>query len=167
MIKKFKLSAGFTLIEMMLYMALLGFLMITMTELFAGILDVRSESATTSAVEQDGRFLLSRFVYDIQQASFVSTPASDGNSGNSLTLVIGGVNYTYSVVNGNLQIVNNFGTDILNSSETSISNLTFQRAGNTASGGKTTVQTTFTVTSTGLENGRTQQKTFSTTAGLR
>jgi|SRR5579859_1628601 len=167
MIKKRKLSAGFTLIEMMIYMALLGFLMIAMTELFAGILDVRSESATTSAVEQDGRFLLSRFAYDIARASSVSTPASDGSSSSSLVLVIGGVNYTYSIANGNLQMVNDSGTNMLNSSETTVSNLTFLRVGNTTSSGKTTVQVTFTVTSRGLENGRTQQKIFSTTTGLR
>lgn len=156
---------GFTLVEMLIYMGLLSIFLITLTDIFVSILDVKAESEATSAVEADSRYIISRLAYDISKASVVSQPASLGATSNSLVMVAGGVTYTYSLNGHNLQLVNDSGANNLNSSESNLSNITFQRIGN--NGGKDTIQVIFTI------NGATQRvageetRTFQTTLGRR
>lgn len=159
-----KKQKGFTLVEIILYMALLSIFLIVLTDIFVSILDVRRESEATSAVEQDGRYILNRFMYDIPRASSVTTPASLGGSGSTLAIVIGGTNYTYSLSGGNLQL--NDGTiNNLNSSGTSLSDISFQRIGN--SGGKDTIKIQFTLTSVTTRPKGSEVRTFQTTVGRR
>ncbi len=165
---KFKISnlnRGFTLVELIIYMGLLVIFLLVLSNIFASILDVRTESESISAVEQDGRFIMARLSYDINRASAVSTPASLGGSGNSLTMVIGSVNYTYALSGSNLVLTNDLGTNNLNSSESTISSLSFQRLGN--SGGKDTVKIQFTVNSVAQRDKGVETKTFYITGGRR
>ena len=136
-----------------------------MVSIFASSLDVQLESQSTSAVAQDGRFLLLRFYYDIQNAGSISIPASPGVTSNSLQINVGGINYTYSTVFGNIQLTNNNGTDTLNSFDTTISNVSFQRLADAT--GKDNIKILFTVTSKSLRTGISEAKTFQTTVGLR
>ena len=99
----------------------------------------------TSSVEEDGRFILSRLAYDINRATSVSIPPQIGQTRSNLRMDIAGDTYEYSENARSLQLSNNFGTDIINSSETTVSNLSFQKIGNT--GGKETVKFQFTLTS--------------------
>jgi len=160
-----KFKKGFTLVELILYMALMAIFLIILTEIFVSILEVKKESEAVSAVEQDGRFLLSRFNHDLNRATSVSTPATLGDSSSSLVLVIGGDTFTYSLSSGNLQITNTNGTDNLNSSGSTISNVSFQRIG--PSGGEPTIKITYTVTSATERVGGAETKTFNTSVGLR
>lgn len=167
-IQKLKKSQrGFTLVELMIYMALLAILLTVLTDTFVSIVDLQLESQSTTSVERDGRFLLAKLASDVTSASAITTPASLGGSGSTMTLVINGVSYTYSLSQGNLQLSNSLGTANLNSNETTISNLSFQRLGN--SGGKHSIRITFTVTSNIVRRGEAtpQTKTFVTAAGLR
>ena len=156
---------GFTLIELLLAMALMGGFIIVLTSIFSAAVSVQSESQAASSVDQDGRFILSRLHYDISRADSISTPAALGASGSQLTLVIGGVANTYVLGSGNLQLTNDTGTSALNGSETSLSNLSVQRLGN--SGGKETIRLSFTITSKARDNQGTRAQTFTMTAGRR
>ncbi len=164
--RRYKLNAkkGFTLVELLLHMALLAILLITLTDIFVSILDVRLESDATSAVEQDGRLVLARLAYDINRADAIANPAL-GASSNSLGLTISGVSYTYAIVSSNLQLTNNLGTNNLNGSETTIPSITFQRIGNV--GGKHTIKINFTINSQTQRNKGLETRTFNTTVGLR
>ena len=165
MIKLIRKSQGVSYIELLLYMGLLSIFLLLITNIFISILDVQAESQSTSSVEQGGRFLISRLSYDMNRADLVTTPTSLGQTTNSLSLNIGGVSYTYSLSGSNLQLVNNNGTDSLNDSETSISNISFQRLGN--SGGKDTIKIQFTITSRTVRSKGSETKTFQTTVGRR
>ncbi|HSE61385.1 MAG TPA: type II secretion system protein [Candidatus Saccharimonadales bacterium] len=157
---------GFTLAELLIVMGLMSMFMLVLTDVFTAAVTVRSESEATSAVANDGRFLLSRLSYDIECASSITTPASLGASGASLAMVIDGVTHTYALSGGNLQLTNNLGTNNLNGSETTISGLTFQRLGN--AGGKDTIRLSLTVTSDAIrEGGSPEAETFTTTVGRR
>src|SRR3989344_7373669 len=125
-------SKGFTLIEIILYMALLSIFLLTLTDIFVSILDVQLESDATSAVEQDGRYILSRIAYDIPRASDITTPGAIGQTRSNLRMTIGPETYEYTESGGNLQLINDLGTNNLNGSETAISNPSFQRIANTA-----------------------------------
>lgn len=156
---------GFTIVEMMLYMALMTILLVILTEIFTSIISVRLNADANSAVDQDTRFILARLNYDIQRSSAVSTPASLGQTSGSLALTISGSTYTYSLSNGVLSLTTPSGASQLTSSETSISQLSFQKIGNT--GGKETVQVLMTIKSKAITPAQAQQRSIQTTLGRR
>lgn len=162
-------NKGVTLIEMILYFGLLSIFLVVLTEIFASILEVRTESEATSAVEQDGRFLIARFAFDLKQASSISIPPNLGDSSNSLSVIIGGDNYTYTLSGGNFQLSNSFGINNLNSSETQIfapsSGSIFTRIGNPV--GKDTIRIQFTLRSLTQRKQGPEERTFQTTIGRR
>ncbi|OGD85669.1 hypothetical protein A2164_03085 [Candidatus Curtissbacteria bacterium RBG_13_35_7] len=164
-IGNWKLHQGFTLVELIIYMGLLGIFLIILTDIFVSMLNVKGKTEAVSYVEQDGRFILSRFGYDIPQASSITIPQNLGESGNSLVMVVNGSTYTYSLVSNNLQLNNGSTTENLNSSETEITAITFQKIGN--SGGKNTVKIQFTIESITQTTTGAETKTFTTTIGRR
>lgn len=156
---------GFTLIELIIVMGVTTILLVMMTDVFASLAKVRTESEATSAVAQDGRFILARLEYDILRASSVTTPAALGASSGTLVLVIGGVSNAYSVSGTDFQLVNNLGTNNLNGSETNISAFSAQKIGN--SGGKETIKLSIVVTSKAVQSSGSETKTYTTTVGRR
>lgn len=157
--------AGFTLVEALITMGLLGIFLVTFSALFVTSIDVQNRSSGYSAVDADGRFVLARLNYDIARASAVTTPASLGGSASSLTLTISGGSYTYSVNSGRLQLASPAVTDYLTSNADTISGLSFTKIGNVS--GLESVQYTFTLTSNGSTGRNTTTQTFTSTAGRR
>ena len=162
--KAFK-RKGFTLIELVVYMGIVGIFMLVLTDILVAILNTRLSSQSTSQVAQDGRYVYTRLIYDINRASGVLLPLNLGDINSSLQATISGKLYTYSLSNGNLMINDSSTSAQLNSVDTSISGLTFKRIGNV--GGKSTIQINFTVSSRIVTNGTPDTEVFQTTAGLR
>ncbi len=161
-----ELRQGFTLIELLIYMGIFSILLTLITSIFFSLLNQQEASQSVSAVDQNGRYILTRLEYDIQRAQSVSIPASYGAQSSSLQISINGINYNYALdSNGDLQLTNNKGTDTLNGYDTSISNLSFTRIG--SSGGHDSVQVVFTISSRTQIGSSTEARTFKTTAGLR
>jgi type II secretory pathway pseudopilin PulG len=155
-------SKGFTLIELVLYMGLMSILVGVLGSVFATIVDVQLETEATSSVDQDGRYILSKLLYDVKTATAIGTPGSAGVTSSTLQMTVNSVSYTYSLDSGgNLQVLNNFGTNILNSYDSQISNLSFQRIGN--GGSNDTIKTSFTVTSRTQRKSGPESRTFQTT----
>lgn len=155
---------GFTLVELMLYMALMSIFLVVLTELFLSTLETKKESDAISSVEQDGRFILARLSFDLNRASQVTTPSSVGSTTQNLTVVINGNPYTYELTGNNLTLTGVSTTDNLNNSGSAISNLSFQRIGQ---GGKPTIKFSFTATSKIQRVSGPETKEFTTTVGLR
>lgn len=127
---------GFSLIELIIYMGLLSMLLVILSQVFTSIIQSRLDSESTASIDQDANYLLSRFTYDISRAQGISEPqdyASNHNPSTALTITVGSDSYRYIVNAGNLQLTNALGTDILNSYNSTISNLLFTRIGNGAS----------------------------------
>jgi len=167
--KKIKLDSqkGVTLIELILYMAILAVLLTILTSVFVSALDVQSESESSSSVEQDGNYLLARLAYDIHRAQSINIPAANGVTANNFQIVIGGVNYTYSVdENNNLILTNDSGVNNLNNYGTSISAFSVSRLGN-AGGAEDALRITFTVTSRAKRISGFEAKNFQTNLSLR
>ncbi len=162
LIKKYR---GFTLVELLLYMGLLAMFLVVLSELFISIMDVALSSSATSNLAQDSRFILARFSYDVTRAQAITIPAGLGQTSNSLRLIIGGVQYDYSLNGTNLQLVTGVNTDNLNGSDTQVSNLSFTKIGNPP--GKPTVKITFTIASHAQESKGYETQTFTTTIGTR
>jgi Tfp pilus assembly protein PilW len=150
---KAKNRKGTTLVELLIYMALLAILLVTLTDMLVAILNIKVESEATSNVEQDGRYVIERLVYDIRKADAINSPSLGGTS-SSLSITVDGGTYSYAVSGDYLQLANTYGTNNLNGNTSVISNTSFKRLGNS-------VKLQFDVSSFN------DQKTFSTTVSLR
>ncbi|MBI4062364.1 hypothetical protein HY410_00425 [Candidatus Gottesmanbacteria bacterium] len=160
-----KNNRGFTLIELVLYMGLfIGFLVI-MADVFLATLDVQAESEASSAVQQDGRYILARLMYDAGRSQELVQPANLGQEAPVVQFLIDGVSFTYGPTGTNLVLIGPDGTNILNSSESKVTDFSAQRLGDT--NGKPTLRMNFTVTSTVKRNKGPETQTFQTTIGLR
>jgi len=162
-----KKQKGFSLVELLLYMGLFSILLASLMQLFGAIIAVRLESEATSAVLQDGRFILSRFAYDVKRSSTITAPIL-GTPGSELTITGPSINYTYKIVGDNLVLKDNLTSteEPLNSTDTKISSVTFAKLG--SGGGKETVQIKITINSVAIrQGGNPETKTFQTTVGTR
>lgn len=149
---------GSTLVELLVYMAILTTIMLVVTDFLLQTIEARLEIQAKSSIEQDQRFILSRLTYDIKRADSITAPAS-GTTDN-LVLVIGGETYTFQLSTVNFQLTNNSGTHNLNSTDIEVSNLNFQRLENTVK-----IEMTL-VPEKGRLGGETP-RTITTTVGLR
>ena len=165
MMHKKYLSKGFSLIEVIIYGALLSVFMLIMSDLFVSTLDVKLESDATSVLEQDARFILTRFMYDIPRADQIVLPANIGDVQNQLVLEIGGASYSYGVNGENLELVADLVSGNLNGSETKVSGVSFERVGNTD--GKNSIRLNFTLESVTKRRGGVEVRSFQTTIGQR
>lgn len=158
-------NPGFTLVELLIYMGLLTVLVLMFTDIFITIIDNQLGSKNTSSVADDGRYIYSRFIYDIKRASQVTEPSAFGSSSATLRLVIDGQNYTYSQQSNNLLVTDPNGSYVLNGEGSSITNLLFTKVGTPSA--KDTVKLNLTITGNVATRGILDQQIFQTTAGLR
>ena len=142
---------GFTIVELLIYMVIVGILLTVLGGILISTLDVQTDSQSTSVVEADGRFLLARLGYDVHRASSLTTP--------NLVLIIDGQTYTYAVVNSVLQLTTPSGSSHLTSPGVQVTDFSVTRLGNPS--GIPTAQIKFTLT-----NGR-ETRNYQTTVGLR
>jgi len=156
---------GFTLVELLIFMAIYSVLIVILTGIFVSIIDVKLRSEATSDVQTDANYILARLDYDFSQASAISLPAILGTPANTLRLTVNGNNYTYTLNQGNLELQTNIDTNSLNSYNTTVSDFNVLRLGNT--GGKNAVKISFTLTSTIADNNQFEVKNFSSTLGIR
>jgi hypothetical protein len=156
--------AGYTLVELIIYFALVSLLFIQLTSLFLAVLDTKKDIHAVSGVERDGQFIYSRLVYDITRAQQIIEPAALGATSTRLRLSIDGVEYTYEVVNSNLTLTRN-GQSIPLHTKTVASELSAIRLGNV--GGKHTVQLKFRITSPIIENRGQETQLYQTAVGIR
>ncbi|SRR6266404_1276405 len=131
------MKKGFTIVEMVLYAGLLVLFLAILSNLFLSSLDVKKASEGDSYTGQDTRFIISRLVYDIKRADSITSPVLGASAG-SLTLSIANTNYTYASQSGKLVVTDASGTQNLESSETTLTNISFQRLGNV--NGKNTIR---------------------------
>ncbi len=158
---------GITVVELLLYMGILSILLVILTSIFVSALDVQSESNAASSVEQDGNYILARLDYDIHRAQSINIPGANGTTSNNFQIVIGGVNYSYSIdINNNLILTNNLVTNNLNSYGSSVSNFSVLRLGNTGKK-EDTLKINFTITSRIERVSEYEQKDFQTNLSLR
>lgn len=156
---------GFTLIELILYMGLFSIFLISLTQIFSSALELKLESEATSSVQQDSRYILERLSYDINRADSITTPSSIGLEDSTLAVVISGQTFSYSMNGNDLELTNPNGTFRMNGYNTSVSDLSFTRLGN--SGGKNSIGISYTVNSLAIQNKGTETKTIQTTVGIR
>lgn len=159
------MKQGFTIIEMLVYMGILAIFLVVMSGAFVSILNLQLESEGTSGVQQDGQYILSRMIYDIQRSSGITTPSGAGS--NSPSLVANGnlFSYAWDSVSKNLVYTDLVGSPVnLNSNETLVTYANFQRL---SGGTKDTFQVTLTLKSVAVKKSGPEIRNVTTTIGLR
>jgi type II secretory pathway pseudopilin PulG len=136
---------GFTLIEMLIYMGLVAAFLVILSSLFTAILETQLDTQSRSALDQGGQYLLNRLSYDIRRADSVTVPASIGNTGQQLTLMIDGVAYSYFLANQKVQLTVGSSTYTITPFDLLISGFTVVRRGN--SSGKPVIDISLSLTS--------------------
>lgn len=153
-------KAGFTVLEMLIYMGVSAIFLVTLSSLFVIVANIRLESEGSSAVEQDGQYLLSKIAYDVARSQSITVP---GVGLQDAILTTDQVTYSLSP-NGKLQITDSLGTDTVSATGTTISNLNFQHL---KSGTGDNVKVSFTITSVAVRQSQPEVRQFQTTMGTR
>jgi type II secretory pathway pseudopilin PulG len=156
---------GFTIVELLVYMALMGIFLLVLLDVFTTTMNSRLMSESTSTLNQDSRYILSKLSYEINNADSVATPQL-GITGSSLQIITNGITSTYASNSGNLT-KNTGGVSMsLNGIDTLLEALTFKNIGN--AGGKPTIQIMYTLRSKVITQGnKTETQTINTTVGTR
>lgn len=165
--KRHFLQSGFTLLELLLYVAIVGTLLFAVVSFYGLAMDARIKNQAVAEVNQQGTQALDQITQIIRNATSVTTPVAAG-SGASLVLVVPTASLsptTFSLNGTALQVVEGNGSAInITGGKVRISSLTFKNL--TRSGTNGNVQVSFIVTYAN-NTGRTHydyQRTFTTSA---
>jgi type II secretory pathway pseudopilin PulG len=160
-------QGGYTLIELLLYVTILGSLLTAVVLFFTLMTDANTKNQSMAEVNDQGIAVMDQITQTIRNATSITAPAAAG-SGASLTLVVptGSLSPTvYSLSGTTLQIKEGAAAAVaLTSNDVQVTNLTF--ANLTRSGTKGLVQVSFRMSrvNTSGRNEYDYQKTFTSSA---
>ncbi len=100
--RKFLGKNGFSLLELLIYIAILSGLLIVVSSTFISLSKGRGQSGAKSEVQNSIRFSTELLKQDIKNASVVTTPSSIASS-STLVLTRAGVSIVYDVLAGVLR----------------------------------------------------------------
>lgn len=119
---KWKLSRGTTVVELLIYLALLAIFMTVLLDVFVTTLNFKLQSESVSALNQDTRYIFEKMGYDVYNADSISVPSSG-----ELDFVYGGSSIKYIISNGDLLR----GSSKLNGVDTKVDSINFTQIDNT------------------------------------
>lgn len=166
-----KSQKGATLIELLVYFALLGIILVIAIDIMLTTSEFSLESGAKNDLTDNARFINARLTYDIHRTDSIVSPANLGDSNSTLTLLIGSETHNYTLAGTNLEYQKETGppptiqTANINNNLTRVNSLSFQRLG--SSGGRHTIRITFELEAVKREKGGPKQKTFETVVGTR
>lgn len=114
---------GFTLIELILYIAIMGIVILAASGLYSLIVTSQIKNEAMSEVDGQGAQIMQIITQDIRNAAQVSIPSSPGSSGTTLTLTYPDSTTTTFALQGTTLLQN--GTLSLNSSQIGVSSILF------------------------------------------
>lgn len=158
-----KQKSGFTLIEILMTLGIVSILLITLTQVFSGIINLRLKNDITTTLAQDSRYLFSILEYDLVSASNVTSPATS-TSGSNLNLTSRGQNISYSY-DGTTLSRSVGGDTVPVITESELSSFTVSRGLDL--GGKPVITIQYTLTTPAVSDSPSQSRSFETTYGLR
>lgn len=160
---------GYTLIELLLYIVIIGSLLVPLTYFFGMTTEARVKAQSITEVQDQGVAAMDYITQTIRNATSITAPAAAASS-NSLTIVVPTASLSPTVfsLNGTtLQVKEGSATNVaLTSSDVQVSGLTFKNLSRAGTSG--IIQVSFTVTRTNA-GGRAEfdyQKTFVSSAEL-
>ncbi len=96
-------KAGFSLMELLVYTAVLAVMATVIVSVFLGITKGRGKFISQSEVNSNLRFSMEKINQDIRYASNVAVPDTAGASSSSLEMTVGSDTVRYCISNGKLR----------------------------------------------------------------
>jgi len=163
-------SRGYTLIELLLYVALIGILLSAVTAFFGVTADARLKNQTISEVNEQGTYALDYIAQAVRNASVITLPAA-ASSGSQLTLTVPTSSLSptvFSVANGVLQVKEGTGSAVaLTNSNIQVTSFTVTNLTKSGTMGIAQIAITINRVNGGGRNEFDYQRTFTTSAGVR
>ncbi|HOZ36405.1 MAG TPA: prepilin-type N-terminal cleavage/methylation domain-containing protein [bacterium] len=123
---------GFTLVELVFYLAIAAIMILSISNLFGVISEMRLRNQVALTVEEEGRHALNYILQTVRNSSSVANP-SPNNIGASLSLNIAGVANVFDLYTNRLRLTEGASQSIfLTSDKLIVSNLTFQNLANSS-----------------------------------
>ncbi len=162
-------KSGSTLIELLIYIAVLGIILLVVTDLLSQTLEASVKSQVRNEVEENSRLIFERIKYDVRRANAITIPANLGETQNSLTLTINGQPLTFSKIGNALFITNGLISDPITTNEVVVDSISFQKIGSKleSNGGKPTLKINLILRGLRTTKQGTLTKSWATTLGLR
>ena len=162
--------AGFTIIELLLYLVIASTVLGAMTIFTATLLENRVKNQTIAEVEQQGAFAMAVMTTVLRNADTISAPATGASAAaTTVTVSTGAKSPTvFDLSGGALRIKEGAGAaTALTNARVTASGVTFQNLSRAATPGTLRIQFTLTAGSSSGRNEYAFQKTFIATATLR
>lgn len=163
-------QVGFTLIEMLLYLAIAGGMLLLASTLLIASIDARVKSQTVAEIEQEGLAIMQIITQTVRNAEAITSPtAANSAASSTIDVVTGAKDPTiFDLSSGALRIKEGAGAALaLTTSRVTASSLTFTNVTPTSSPGVLKIQFTLTHVNNSGRNELDYSKTFYTTASLR
>jgi prepilin-type N-terminal cleavage/methylation domain-containing protein len=163
-------QTGYTLIELLLYMAIVGILLSAVSAFFGVTADARIKNQSVNEVNSQGTYALDYMAQTIRNASSITSPAAAGTD-TQLTLVVPTSSLSPTVFNlssGVLQVKEGTAAAVaLTSSRVQVTSMTIKNL--TRSGTTGCVQISLTIARVNANNRNEYDytRTFTTTATVR
>lgn len=101
--RKCNYNKGFSLLELLVYIAILLIATTLLVGVFMSISKSRGQSEARSEVNSNLRFVFDKISQDIKTATTIDTPAVAGDASNTLTLTSGGNSVAYCIAGSQLR----------------------------------------------------------------
>jgi len=115
-----KNNQGFSLMELIIYMAIFSGFMIVIADLFFAITANSAREEARAEVQQNLRFAIRQIADEIYSASDIIQPTS-GNPGNTLDLTVNGPVTRFNVSSGTLQKIRELSTENITGDKVTVS----------------------------------------------
>lgn len=165
-----KNTAGYTLIELLLYITLAGMLLVSLTVFFGMSVDARIKTQSVTEVNQQGASAMSYIQQTVRNATSISAPAAAASAA-SLTVVVPTASLSPTIFNLSgsiLQVKEGTAAAIaLTNDDVRVTNLTFTNLSRSGTDGVVRISFTMERTNTAGRNEYSYSKTFTTTVAIR
>ena len=129
-----KNSGGFSLLELIVYIGILGIIAVVVADVFLLLNKSRGQVEAKTEVNNNIRFALESIKRDITMANALLTPAATSSASSSLQLQSGGSTVTYCLVSGRLRRQSGgactAASDAITGERVTVSNVQFSRTEN-------------------------------------
>ncbi len=163
-------QTGYTLIELLLYVAITGILLTATTGFFGLVADARVKNQTISEVNDQGVFIMDYLTQTVRNATSITTPIT-GASGSSLTLVVPTVSLSptiFSLSGTTLQVQEGAAAAVaLSNSKVQVSAFSVKNLTRSGTSGIVQISITLSRVNTAGRNEYDYTQTFTTSAALR
>lgn len=129
MILKRNNHRGFSLVELLLFMAIAGIFLALATQVLGWAIDFKLESSGSSSVDLSGQYIYHKLSHDLRRASAIVQPTTAGQTGSTLQLTINGQAVTYSWSNERLLMTIGGSTETLSDASVRVTNFSVTRVG--------------------------------------